>query len=154
MSNKGKFIDNTPFLRTSGLTTALEGVTADQSIRQDLHWRAITSTPEHIKKYRKSIREMPGVKQLHPGIFNDPKDYEDLIHGVKTQDSEHVDQCIKGSKLSGIKFFENEIKESKYARNNREPLGKSIIRNYEFPEKVREDNFKFGIPTTGCKSFI
>ena len=44
----------------------------------------------------------------------------------------------------------NNIQEQKYARNNREPLGKSIMRNYEFPEKVKEDTFKFGIPTAGC----
>ena len=29
------------------------------------------------------------------------------------------------------------------------PLDKSIIRNYKFPEQVKENNFRFGIPTTG-----
>jgi hypothetical protein len=53
--------------------------------------------------------------------------------------------------MSGVNYFLNKIKEDKYARNQREPLGQSIIRNYKFPEVVKEDNFKFGIPTTGCK---
>jgi hypothetical protein len=91
------------------------------------------------------------VKQLHYGVYNDPKDYEDLIHGMKTLDSDHVNNCIKGSNLPGIKNFINNIQENKYARNNREPLGKSLMRNYNFPEKTTQDNFKFGIPTTGCK---
>ena len=51
----------------------------------------------------------------------------------------------------GINHFINNIQENKYAKNQREPLGQSIIRNYKFPEKVKEEEFKFGIPTTGCK---
>jgi hypothetical protein len=50
-----------------------------------------------------------------------------------------------------VNYYLNEIKENKYSRMQREPLGKSIIRNYEFPEKVKEDNFRFGAPNTGCK---
>ena len=53
--------------------------------------------------------------------------------------------------MNGVGYFINEIKENKYSRLQREPLGKSIIRNYEFPEKVKEDSFKFGVPTSGCK---
>jgi hypothetical protein len=93
------------------------------------------------------------VKQIHPGIYNDPKDFEDLIHGVKTAESDHVNQCIVGRNLTGIKNFINNIYENKYARNQREPLGKSIIRNYKIPEKVKEEDFRFGVPTTGCKNF-
>lgn len=113
-----------------------------------------TSTPENIKKYRKSIREVPGIKQLHHGIYDDSKECEDMTHGVKTLASEHVNDCIKGGNLSGIKHFMNNINEQKYARNSREPLGKSIMRNYEFPEKVKEDKFKFGIPTIGSNYLI
>lgn len=45
----------------------------------------------------------------------------------------------------------NTIQEDKYKRSQREPLGKSIIRNYTFPEKTLEENFKFGQPTRGSK---
>jgi hypothetical protein len=41
------------------------------------------------------------------------------------------------------------MQEQKYARCQREPLGKSIMRNYKFPESVREDKFRFGVETTG-----
>lgn len=77
-----------------------------------------------------------------------------MLHGVKTLGSDHVNDCIKGNNLSGVNYFINNIHEQKYARNQREPLGKSIMRNYEFPEKVKEDNFKFGVPTTGCKFYF
>lgn len=97
------------------------------------------------------MRELPGVKQIHHGIYNDPKDHENLIHGVKTKGSDHVNDCIKGNNLNGINFFKNEIAENKYIRKNKEPLGKSIVRNYTFPEKINaNENFKFGIPTVGC----
>lgn len=150
MSNQGRFKDSTPFMNVAGTTTVQQGVTTDQSLRQDLYYKA-PSTPEHIRKYRKSIREMPGKKQLHPGIYNDPKDHEEMVHGVKTQYSDHVRDCIKNSNLDGVKFFMNNIKEQKYARNQREPLGSSLVRNYEFPEKVKNDSFKFGVPTVGNK---
>jgi hypothetical protein len=150
MSNSGKFKDNSPFLPVAGITTAIAGVGCDQSIRQDVYFKPRTSTPEHIKKYRRSIKEIPGVKQLHYGIYDDPKDADFLVHGTKTADSDHVTDCIKGRNLTGVKHYMNHIQEQKYARNQREPLGKSIMRNYEFPEKVKEDMFKFGVPTTGC----
>ena len=75
---------------------------------------------------------------------------EKLVHGVKTLVSEHVPDCIKGSNLNGINYFINNIKEKKYERSKREPLGNALIRNYIFPEEVKSDGFQFGIPTTGC----
>lgn len=150
MSNAGKFQDKSPLFREAGVTTAISGQSADNSIRQDVYFKPKTSTPEHIKKYRRSLKEVPGVKQIHYGIFNDPKDYEQMVHGVKTQKSDHVPDCIKGGNLNGINYFMNEIKEDKYASHKREPLGTSILRNYDFPERVKNEDFKFGVPTVGC----
>ena len=150
MSNKGKFKDRAPFIPFAGVTTAIEGASADQSIRQDLYFKAATTTPDNIMKYRRTGREIPGKKQIHYGIYDDPKDYEDLIHGVPTAASEHVPDCIKGRNLSGTKYFMNNLNEDHfYSSRRREPLGKGIIRNYIFPEEVKDDKFRFGIPTTG-----
>ena len=151
MSYAEKAIDRTPFIPGAGITSqsALEGASADQSIRQDLYFKPNTQTPDNIKKYRDSTRQRVGVKQLHPGIYDDPKDYENLVHGVKTLYSDHVPDCIKGANIDGNKFFMNQLAESHYASSKREPLGKSIVRNYKFPEAVKENNFRFGIPTTG-----
>ena len=149
MSNSGKFWDNTPFIPMAGVTTAIEGDSADASIRPDLYTTASTVTPDNIKKFRDSTRQKVGVKQLHYGVYDDPKDYENLVHGIKTLDSDHVPDCIKGLNLDGNKYFMNQLNETNYASNKREPLGKSIVRNYKFPEVVKDNNFRFGIPTTG-----
>lgn len=153
MSNSGKFFDKTPFLSQAGYTSAIEGLSADNSIRQDLFLKIKTATPERIKKYRNSIRERVGVKQLHPGIYDDDKHYESLVHGIKTLGSDHVNDCIKIKNDSGVSHFMNEIKESYYSSNNREPIGMGLKRNYVFPEKITSDkNFKFGMHSTGCMS--
>lgn len=150
MANKGKYYDNTPFIPMAGATTVLEGIGSDQSIRQDLYFKVKTATPPNIVKFRKTIREIPGMKQIHRGIFDDPRDYEDFVHGNKTLSSLHVPDCIKGSDLSGNKYFMNSLAEQLYATSKREPLGKGLMRNYLFPEEVKKDEFRFGIPTTGC----
>lgn len=43
----------------------------------------------------------------------------------------------------------NQLKEKHYSSAKREPLGKSLQRNYIFPETVKQDGLKFGVPTTG-----
>ena len=150
MSNSNKFTDRTPFIKEAGHTTAISGLSADVSLRQDLYCPR-GSTPEHIKKYRKSEKEVIGTKQVHYGIYDDDRSYENSVHGVKTMRSDHVDDCIKGKNLNGVSYFLNNIKEQKYASAKREPLGSGLQRNYIFPDKVQEPGFKFGNATKGCK---
>ena len=151
MSYLEKAIDRTPFIPGAGgyQGSLLKGLSADMSIRQDLYFTPKTTTPDNIKKYRDSLRQKVGVKQLHPGIYDDPRDYENLRHGISTQSSDHVPDVIKGSNMDGNNYFMNQLAESKYASSKREPLGKSIVRNYKFPEVVNKEGFKFGVPTTG-----
>jgi hypothetical protein len=85
------------------------------------------------------------MKQTHYGHHDDKKEYENYIHGKATKGSLHVSDCIYGHNFNGIKYFMNQMNEQIYKRNKREPLGKSIIRNYNFPDTVKEENFKFGI---------
>jgi len=100
------------------------------------------------KKYRRSQKEVIGVKQIHHGIYDDPKDCEMLVHGVPTKASEHVDDCFAFKNASGIKNFLHNFREEKYVRNIREPLGKGIKRNYAFPDVVGDDEFRFGVKST------
>lgn len=151
MSNSGKFSDKAPFLMQAGYTSAVEGLSADNSIRQDLYMKVETRTPERIKKYRNSTKERVGVKQLHPGIYDDDKTYESYTHGIKTLYSEHVPDCIKVPGNSGVGYFLNQIKEQKYASNKREALGRGLQRNYVFPEETQKEGFRFGVKTNGCK---
>ena len=151
MSYIDKAIDRTPFIPGAGAYqgSLLKGLSADMSIRPDLYFTQKTTTPDNIKKYRDSIRQRVGVKQIHPGIYDDPKDYENLVHGITTKSSDHVEDLIKGSNMDGNNYFMNQLAESRYASAKREPLGKSIVRNYQFPDAVKKDGFKFGVPTCG-----
>lgn len=151
MSNRRKFYDNTEFITPAGKTTAIEGVSVDNSLRQDIYFEPSTQTPEHILKYRNTLKERPGVKQYHPGIYDDPKYYEEIVHGQKTQNSLHVNDCIKGNNINGNQLFMNQLKEKLYSSSIKEPLGHSLQRNYQFPDQVKDPNFKFGVSTTGCK---
>jgi hypothetical protein len=102
-------------------------------------------------KFSRTLRDIPGKKQIHHGVFNDPKDHEELIHGKKTAASEHTTDCIYGTNLNGVKYFMNEMKEKQYKRSKKEPLGRTMERNYIFPPETQSDGFKFGIPTVGSK---
>ena len=153
MSFNEKAIDRTPFIPGAGsYQSSKNNFSVDMSLRPNLYFSQKTTTPENILKYRNSLRQRVGVKQLHPGIYNDPKDYELLRHGITTKSSDHVPDVIKGLNLNGNNAFINQLSESGYASNKREPLGKSIVRNYKFPEVVKSADFKFGIPTTGFSS--
>ena len=84
-------------------------------------------TPEHIKKYRKSFQNQPGVKQIHPNQIGDqfkmghPNGYGKMSHG-----SEHVDQVIKAQNMVGLADKFNDIKEAKYASSKNEPLAQGF----------------------------
>ena len=66
MSNTGKFADRTPGIRQAGLTSAL----ANESSSACLDYPEPPSTPEGIKKWRKSLQE-PGKVLIHPGQMAD-----------------------------------------------------------------------------------
>ena len=83
----------------------------------------------------------PGISLVHYGKYYDEKKYDNIHHGIKSKDSLHVSDCIKGNNLQGMQNFVNQLKESNYASNAREPLGKSIERNYKFPNEVSNKDF-------------
>ena len=146
MSYAEKAYDRTPFIPASGL--ALKS--SLDSVYQSFHpEKIISTTPDNLKKYRDSYHQLVGTKQLHPGYYDDNKDYENLIHGKKTESSLHVADLINGQNPNGNKFFMDDLAEQNYASAKREPLGKSIVRNYNFPEICKSADFKFGIPTKG-----
>ena len=154
MSYTEKAIDRVPFIPYAGSYHGLKSKdnNINMNLHPDLYFSPKTSTPDKIKKYRDSLRQRVGVRQLHPGIYDDPRDYESLRHGITSKSSDHVPDLIKGLNLNGNNNFINELLESRYASNKREPLGKSIVRNYKFPEVVKSADFKFGIPTKGVYS--
>ena len=89
---------------------------------------------------------------MHYGLQDDPKRPIAFTYGKKTQISDHVNEVIKANTLSGLAEQMNDIKESKYASNVREPFGKTIDRNYNFPAEITNADFQFGVPTKGSES--
>lgn len=72
-ASTGKF-DHVPNIRAAGRLIALgpnEG--AEYCVKADLYKGDNNNpgTPEHVKRYRKSFQNQPGVKQIHPGQVGD-----------------------------------------------------------------------------------
>jgi hypothetical protein len=124
---------------------------ADKCVKQDDFYQP-PGTPEHIKKYRKSFNNQPGVKQKHYGTADDPDHSENFSFGKKTFGSEHVSEVIKAQNLAGLADYNNELKEGKYNSHMREPLGKSYVRGFKMPDQVQKEEFKFGVPTLNSEN--
>lgn len=88
--------DRIPQIRQAGKQIVVGQESADVCIRADVHKTDRQTTPEALRKFRKSQNDMPGKKQVHPGLYNDPA-YKpaEFSYGKHTFDSEHVDRVIK-----------------------------------------------------------
>ena len=55
MSNKGLYNDNTPFIRSAGITTAIEGDRTDVCIRPQLYHEVISANKasRNTSRYKK-----------------------------------------------------------------------------------------------------
>ena len=94
-----------------------------------------TGTPPHIKKYRKLAHIEPGQIQVHPGLHDDKQNVPSgHAYGRPQYISDHVDVVIKSQNLRGLADKFNDTMESKYDSVKREPLGKSMSREYSWPE--------------------
>ena len=65
----------------------------DESAAKCVHPQKFTQqphTPEHIKKYRKSHNDEPGIIQRHFGVAEDPLPPTTFCYAKKTKESDHV----------------------------------------------------------------
>ena len=62
MSNTGKYRDRNPNIRTAGVVTTIPEESTKICIQPP---PPRESTPEKIKKYRKSFNDEPGIKPIH-----------------------------------------------------------------------------------------
>ncbi|EGR29619.1 hypothetical protein IMG5_152210 [Ichthyophthirius multifiliis] len=131
--------------KQAGVSTKLPNESAANCIKPDNDKNP--GTPEHVKKYRKSYKMQSGVTILHHGVKDDPKPNENFIYGKKVEGSDHVTDVFDGSKQQGIKQMINQLKEAQYASRTLEPLGEPMKRNYQFPDQVHDESFKFGLAT-------
>jgi hypothetical protein len=61
--------------------------------------------------------------------------------------SDHVNETIRAQDLAGMADKFNDAMEARYDSMKREPLGKSISRNYKWPTEAHEGKATFGLPT-------
>lgn len=84
--------------------------------------------------------------------MGDQKRGDEFLYGKKTQVSDHVSETIKYPPMSKLAEYANDLNEAKYASHKREPLGKVMPRNYEYPSEVTSGDFKFGAKTLNSNS--
>ena len=76
---------------------------------------------------------------MHPGLHENAENMDrNRAFGKMNLDSDHVDSVIKAQNLNGLADKFNDIKEGKYASNAREPLGKSYVRGYKWPNNLSD----------------
>lgn len=88
--------DPIPGIRAAGKVIAMGNESTAVAIKHDENLGHVPGTPEHIRKYRKSFQNQPGIKQIHPGLINDaPNVPDNYAFGKKTYGSDHVSTVIK-----------------------------------------------------------
>lgn len=125
-------------------------------MRPDLFEQKREDTPEHIRKYRQSYKQQPGAILVHPGLHDDMNRIDrGYTQGKATPASLQMDKVVKCQNFTGLADKFNEIKESQYATHKKEPLGRGLTRDYEWPTAVKENtsannDFAFGITSNQC----
>lgn len=71
-----------------------------------------STTPEHIRKYRKSTNGEPGVIIVHPGLKEDVENMDrNRAFGKKATACDQVSKVIKAQNLNGLADKFNDMKE-------------------------------------------
>ena len=149
MSNVGRFIDRAPGQRGAGLVTTIPDENTANCVKPP---PIRATTPEHVKKYRKTFNADPGARQKHFGTAYDPLPEEKHIYGKATYESDHVTEVIRGQDFTKFTDYSMAIREGQYASSKNEPLGTTLSRNYNLPTQVQDKNFDYGVPTPFSES--
>ena len=138
-------------LSTAGLVPKGSNDNAQQCMRPDIFPVGRAETPEHIRKYRKSFRNEPGIRMVHPGLVEHVENLDrNRTYGKQTQGSENINGVIKAQNLVGMSEKFHLIKEAKYQSHKREPLGQGLTRDYQMPVQTKNPDFRFGVSSSQC----
>jgi hypothetical protein len=144
MSNTGRFSDRAPQLPAAGKTmVVLADTVAACFVDQER-----PKTPEEMKRYRKSFTGQPGKRIQHWGLEQDPAPRpEEFAFGVKAEKGQGVGDMLGGHlEPTSMQAYQQMKAESCYATAKKEPLGVSLDRKYQWPDKIQTDKtFRFGI---------
>lgn len=134
--------DSNPLIRQAGSIPKGSLGTASDCVRPDLlESNKRPDTPEHIKKYRQSYKNQPGLRVQHFGLKDDAENLDrNRAYGRSTLGSEKVGEIIKSQNLNGMADKFNDIREAKYASNIKEPLGRPMSRYYKWPQTIEDSS--------------
>ena len=76
-----------------------------------------------------------GTSIVHYGKYDDPTPTTHHSYGLESKISDHMTDCIKNKNTDGYNKVITDINEEIYVSTTKEPLGKRMERNYDFPDK-------------------
>ena len=97
------------------------------------------TTPDEIKKFRRSTLHEPGRRVVHPGTADDA--IPTMTFGVKSVLGEPAADVMATYPRSELDQWRLERTEDVYASTRREPLGKSFVRGHQIPDKFNRTGF-------------
>ncbi|EQC36045.1 hypothetical protein SDRG_06782 [Saprolegnia diclina VS20] len=110
---------------------------ANESTAHCLSFEARPTTPESVRKYRKSYFAEPGTRIVHSGLVDDMKAHDmNKKYGVTTKDSDHVTDVMPPRLPSDHALITQAKLEAVYQSTKREPLGKSYTRGHVYNQSI------------------
>ena len=137
-SNAGKFRDGAPMVPYAGkiTTNPNDSVTTCMQVKNER-----PPTPDNVAPYRKS-RQAVGKSVTLKGKAHDPPP-PDIRFGRRNSYNDAALTLIQADTCGLFQRRQQELKESVYATNNAEPLGRTrIVAN--MPEKAKDPDTRFG----------
>ena len=144
MSNTGLYHDTAPGLTAAGKTMAVRADTAAACFEEQER----PTTPDEIKRFRKTFTGKPGMRIQHWGSEPDPAPRPgEFVFGVKGEKGQGVGDLLGGHlEPTSMQAYQQMRAEAVYATSKKEPLGVSLDRKYQWPDTVKGDpKFRFGL---------
>jgi hypothetical protein len=116
--------------------------------RQCLTFEDRSTTPPHVRKFRRSTYLEPGRRHQHHGVVDDfsHMELDKKIFGMAenlTRDS--AADLIHQPKMTELQRMNMQKAERTYKHTIREPLGRSPERGVKFPPEFSESKFLFTV---------
>jgi hypothetical protein len=114
---------------------------SSEATRQCLTFEDRSTTPPHVRKFRRSTYLEPGRRHQHYGVVDDlPKlDLDNKIFGVLDEPTrDGASDLIHQPKMTELQRMNMQKSERVYRQTIREPLGRSPERNTTLPSKFTE----------------
>ena len=112
---------------------------AGESVEKALRHSAPSKLSPVVEKYRSYFSPNNGETRFHYGHYNDPRDYEKLSHGIRTDDRSYVNIKLIYLKIKYFDLYFNEFKIAKHAVNPNPLTRFEALRN-NIDERIYKSN--------------